>query len=382
MAAGFSKAGNQLYTGERSFPFIQRSNLWFMVAALLMIAAVAVPFIRGGFNLGIEFTGGSEFTISQTQDTDTSIGEDVVSEISGQTATVTNIAPGTVRVQTEELDDEQTLEVAQALQDAYGVSAEQVSSSFIGPVWGEHVSQQMLIGLVIFLVLVTLYMTFYFRTWKMSLAAIAGLGFVVVTTVGIYSLSGFEVTPSAIIGFLTILSYALYDTMVVFDKIRENLESLHQQKDQTFTERVNLAINQTLVRSINTSVVGILPVGSILFIGSWLLGAGTLRDIALALFIGIIVGTIATIFVQAPLYARMRRHDADIKAHTEEVLALRQERGIGSVTASGTPLDDHGRPVPFPPMPEPEPEELEDEDLGFEIVISAESPDHSGHESR
>ncbi|WP_044494784.1 protein translocase subunit SecF [Nesterenkonia massiliensis] len=382
MAAGFSKAGNQLYTGERSFPFIQRSNLWFMVAALLMVAAVAVPFFRGGFNLGIEFTGGSEFTISQTQDTDISIGEDVVSEISGQTATVTNIAPGTVRVQTEELDDEQTLEVAQALQDAYGVSAEQVSSSFIGPVWGEHVSQQMLIGLVIFLVLVTLYMTFYFRTWKMSLAAIAGLGFVVVTTVGIYSLSGFEVTPSAIIGFLTILSYALYDTMVVFDKIRENLESLHQQKDQTFTERVNLAINQTLVRSINTSVVGILPVGSILFIGSWLLGAGTLRDIALALFIGIIVGTIATIFVQAPLYARMRRHDADIKAHTEEVLALRQERGIGSVTASGTPLDDSGRPVPFPPLPEPEPEELEDEDLGFEIVISAESPDHSGHESR
>lgn len=382
MAAGFSKVGNQLYTGERSFPFIQRSNLWFMVAALLMVAAVAVPFFRGGFNLGIEFTGGSEFTISQTQDTDISIGEDVVSEISGQTATVTNIAPGTVRVQTEELDDEQTLEVAQALQDAYGVSAEQVSSSFIGPVWGEHVSQQMLIGLVIFLVLVTLYMTFYFRTWKMSLAAIAGLGFVVVTTVGIYSLSGFEVTPSAIIGFLTILSYALYDTMVVFDKIRENLESLHQQKDQTFTERVNLAINQTLVRSINTSVVGILPVGSILFIGSWLLGAGTLRDIALALFIGIIVGTIATIFVQAPLYARMRRHDADIKAHTEEVLALRQERGIGSVTASGTPLDDSGRPVPFPPLPEPEPEELEDEDLGFEIVISAESPDHSGHESR
>lgn len=382
MAAGFSKAGNQLYTGERSFPFIQRSNLWFMVAALLMVAAVAVPFFRGGFNLGIEFTGGSEFTISQTQDTDISIGENLVSEISGQTAAVTNIAPGTVRVQTEELDDEQTLEVAQALQDGYGVSAEQVSSSFIGPVWGEHVSQQMLIGLVVFLVLVTLYMAFYFRTWKMSLAAIAGLGFVVVTTVGIYSLSGFEVTPSAIIGFLTILSYALYDTMVVFDKIRENLESLHQQKDQTFTERVNLAINQTLVRSINTSVVGILPVGSILFIGSWLLGAGTLRDIALALFIGIIVGTIATIFVQAPLYARMRRHDADIKAHTDEVLTLRQERGIGSVTASGTPLDDHGRPVAFPPLPEPEPEELEDEDLGFEIVISAESPDHSGHESR
>ncbi|WP_300344803.1 protein translocase subunit SecF [Nesterenkonia sp.] len=374
MAAGFAQAGNQLYTGERSYPFIQRSNLWFALAAVLIIASVAIPFFRGGFNLGIEFTGGSEFTISQTENTEVSLGEEAVQDTAGQEATVTNIAPGTMRVQTSQLDDEQTLQVAEALQEAYEVSAEQVSSQFIGPVWGEHVSQQMMVGLAIFLALVTLYMAFYFRTWKMSLAAIAGLGFVVVVTVGIYSATGFEVTPSAIIGFLTILSYALYDTMVVFDKIRENVERLQEQKDQTFTERVNLAINQTLVRSVNTSVVGILPVGAILFIGSWLLGAGTLRDIALALFTGIIVGTIATIFVQAPLYARMRRGDRDITAHTEEVLALRQERGVGGVTYSGTPLDDDGRPTSFPPLPEPEDEEPEDDDLGYEIIITGEGP--------
>ncbi|GAA1817747.1 protein translocase subunit SecF [Nesterenkonia flava] len=373
MAAGFAQAGNQLYTGERSYPFIQRSNRWFLIAAVIILISVAIPLLRGGFNLGIEFTGGSEFTVSQTENTDVSIGEQAVADVSGQTATVTNIAPGTVRVQTEQLDEQQTLEVGAALQEGYGVAADQVSSTYIGPVWGAHVSQQMMIGLVIFLVLVTLYMAFYFRTWKMSLAAIAGLGFVVVTTVGIYAATNFEVTPSAIIGFLTILSYALYDTMVVFDKIRENLEPLHEQKDQTFTERVNLAINQTLVRSVNTSVVGILPVASILFIGSLLLGAGTLQDIALALFVGIIVGTLATIFVQAPLYARMRRNDADILSHTEEVLALREERmieaGIASVTYSGTPLDEEGRPVAFPPLPEPEPEEEIEDEEEWDIVI-------------
>lgn len=378
MAAGFSKAGNQLYTGERSYPFIQRSNLWFLIAAAVVIVSIAIPFLRGGFNLGIEFTGGSEFTISQTQESDISIGEDAVQQTAGQEAIVTHIAGDTIRVQTEELDDEETLQVAEALQEGYGVTADQVSSTFIGPVWGEHVSQQMLIGLVIFLVLVTVYMAVYFRTWKMSLAAMAGLGFVVVTTIGIYSVTGFEVTPSAIIGFLTILSYALYDTMVVFDKIRENLNVLHHQKDQTFTERVNLAINQTLVRSVNTSVVGILPVGSILFIGAWLLGAGTLRDIALALFTGIIVGTLATIFIQAPLYARMRRSDADIAEHTREVLALRTDREVGAVTFSGTPLNDEGRPIPFPPLPQPEQQDEEDDDLGYEIVITGEGPSSAG----
>ena len=375
MAAGFAKAGNQLYTGERSYPFIQRSNLWFIIAAAVVVISIAIPFIRGGFNFGIEFTGGSEFTISQTEETDVSIGEQAVAETAGQEATVTNIAGDSIRVQTDELDEEETLQVAEALQEGYEVSADQVSSTFIGPVWGEHISQQMLIGLAVFLVLVTVYMALYFRTWKMSLAAMAGLGFVVVTTVGIYSLTGFEVTPSAIIGFLTILSYALYDTMVVFDKIRENLNVLHHQKDQTFTERVNLAINQTLVRSINTSVVGILPVGSILFIGAGLLGAGTLRDIALALFTGIIVGTIATIFIQAPLYARMRRGDADIAEHTQQVLALRAEREVGTVTHSGTPLNEKGEPIAFPPLPEPETEDADaDDDLGYEIIITGEGP--------
>ncbi len=241
--------------------------------------------------------------------------------------TVTAIAPGTMRVQTEQLDDAQTRQVAQNLQEAYGVTQDQVTSTFVGPTWGAAVSQQALLGLVIFVVLVTLFMALYFRTWKMSLAAVVGMLYVVALTAGIYGATGFEVTPSAIIGFLTILSYALYDTVVVFDKVRENTLGQEEDPDRTFEQNVELAVNQTLVRSITTSIVGLLPVGSILFIGAGLLGAGTLRDISLALFIGIIVGTLSTLFIQAPLYALLRRRDADVRAQDARV--GRDRDGLG-----------------------------------------------------
>jgi len=237
---------------------------------------------------------------------------------------VTNIAANTMRVQTDQLGGDQTLEVAESLASAYGVTKDQVTSTFVGPSWGQDVSKQALLGLIVFVVLVALLMAFYFRTWKMSLAAIIGLFTVVVVTAGIYALSDFEVTPSAIIGFLTILSYSLYDTVVVFDKIRENTANLFDQHKRTFAELVNLAINQTLVRSINTSVVAVLPVGSILFIGAFLLGAGTLRDLALALFVGIIVGTLCTIFVQAPLYVVLRAREPEVQRHNKRVLERRE----------------------------------------------------------
>ncbi|MCZ4135860.1 preprotein translocase subunit SecF, partial [Escherichia coli] len=166
---------------------------------------------------------------------DISIGEETVSSVaSGSEATVTNIAPGTMRVQTERLSDDQTLAIADQLAKNYGVSSDEVTSNFIGPTWGEDVSRQALFGLVVFVVLVGLLMAAYFRTWKMSLAAIVGLMAVVIVTAGIYSLTGFEITPSAIIGFLTILSYSLYDTVVVFDKVRENTKDYTQQTKRTF----------------------------------------------------------------------------------------------------------------------------------------------------
>lgn len=317
--------GNELYTGKRSYPFIQKWKLWFAIAAILLVISGGLTAMRGGFNLGIEFRGGSEFTVSGVQNTDIAIGENAMATAAPESeSTVTNIAPGTMRVQTERLDDNQTLAAGEQLQEAYGVGPDQVTSNFIGPTWGAAVSQQALLGLIIFVVLVALLMAIYFRTWKMSLAAVIGLLYVVALSAGIYGAVGFEITPSAIIGFLTILSYALYDTVVVFDKIRENTETSLEDSRRTFTENVNLAVNQTLVRSINTSMVGVLPVGSILFIGVFLLGAGTLRDIALALFVGIIVGTLATLFIQAPLYALFRRNEPGIQAHDRKVLQQRQ----------------------------------------------------------
>lgn len=326
--------GNRLYTGKTSYPFVAKWKLWFSLAAILLVIAGGLTLARGGFNLGIDFRGGSEFTVSAVQNTDVAPGEQAVTDaVPEAEATVTNIAPGTMRIQTDRLDDEQTLAVAENLQSAYGVEQDRVTSNFVGPTWGQNISEQMGIGLVVFIVLVTLLMALYFRTWKMSLAAVIGLFYVVALTAGIYGSTGFEVTPSAIIGFLTILSYSLYDTVVVFDKIRENAQDYHDDSSRTFTEMVNLAINQTLVRSINTSMVGILPVGSILFIGAFLLGAGTLQDIALAIFVGVIVGTLATIFIQAPLYALLRRNEPGIKEADAKVLDRRDHGDEVPVTA-------------------------------------------------
>lgn len=330
--------GNELYTGKKSYPFVQKWKTWFVIALLALIVAGGITALRGGFNLGIDFRGGSEFTVSGVENTDPEIGEQAVADIVPEgEATATNIAGETIRVQTAELSDEQTLEVASSLQESYGVTAEQVTSNFVGPTWGAAVSQQMLIGLIVFLVLVALYLAVYFRTWKMSAAAILGLMYVVALTVGIYGAVGFEVTPPAIIGFLLILSYSLYDTVVVFDKIRENTQNLEQDRQRTFNELVNLAINQTLVRSITTSIVGILPVGSILFIGAGLLGAGTLRDISLSIFVGIIVGTLATLFIQAPLFALFRRNDSSIQDRDARILRRRrsdEDESTGTATES------------------------------------------------
>ncbi len=314
--------GNELYTGKRSYPFTSKHRLWFSIAAVLVVLSILLPVVKGGFNLGIDFRGGSEFTVSNTTHTEQGIGEEAVKVVAPEAeATVTNIAPGTMRIQTERLSDDQTLAIAKDLAVGYGVSADEVTSNFIGPTWGQDVSRQALVGLLVFVVLVGLLMAAYFRTWKMSLAAIIGLFTVIIVTGGIYSLTGFEITPSAIIGFLTILSYSLYDTVVVFDKIRENTKDFSKRNERTFEQQVNLAINQTLVRSINTSVVAVLPVASILFIGSYLLGAGTLKDLSLALFVGIIVGTLSTIFIQAPLYAWLRRNDPEVVAHTKKLEA-------------------------------------------------------------
>lgn len=316
--------GNQLYSGERSINFVDRRNIWYTIGVVAVILAILLPVVRGGFNFGIEFRGGSEFRLTNSQELPQTLARDVIQDVKpGLQVSITGVGANDLRIQTEQLADVESEEVRLALGEAYGVPGEEVASSFIGPNWGADVTQQALTGLVVFLVLVSLLMAFYFRSWKMSVAALIALAHDLILTAGIYAAVGFEVTPAAVIGFLTVLSYSLYDTVVVFDKVRENTLEIEYSETRTFGEMVNLAVNQTLVRSINTSVVAVLPVGSILFIGSVILGAGTLRDIALALFVGTIVGTYSSIFLAAPIYVHLRENETALKAAREKVMASR-----------------------------------------------------------
>ncbi len=232
-----------------------------------------------------------------------------------------------MRVQADELTDAQLPQAREALAQTYKVSTDAISQSFVGPTWGADVTRQAVIGLIVFLVLVALVIALYFRTWTMAVAALVALLHDLLLTVGVYALIGFEVTPASVIGFLTILGYSLYDTVVVFDKVRENTEHVLSSTKRTFGEAANLAVNQTLVRSVNTSVVALLPVGSILFIGAFLLGAGTLRDIALALFVGIAAGTYSSIFIATPLLVHLREREPQMRAQAERVARRRRERG-------------------------------------------------------
>jgi preprotein translocase subunit SecF len=320
----FSKFGNSLYTGERSIDFVGRRKIWYSIAAVVLLLSVLLPALRGGFHFGIEFRGGSEFRVSQAADQGTELAISTIESVDAElNPIVTTVGTGDLRIQTEKLSDDASEVVRTALAKAYGVESADVSSSFIGASWGEEVTGKAIAGLLWFMALAAVLMALYFRTVKMSIAAMAALAHDLVATAGIYGALGFEVTPAAVIGFLTILGYSLYDTVVVFDKIRENTEEVEFSETATFKERVNLAINQTLVRSINTTIVAVLPVAAILFIGAYFLGAGTLKDISLALFIGMLVGTYSTIFIAAPLYSQLREGEKKFTKAATKVVAAR-----------------------------------------------------------
>lgn len=328
MAGAFGRLGNDLYTGKRSVNVVGKRKIWYLISAIAILLALAGPLLRGGFTFGIEFTGGSQFQVHLTDaaKVDTSLAADVVSEVlPGTVPRVTTLGQSDIRVQTEQLDEGQSREIAELLASSFEVDESSVTSSYIGATWGQDITKSAVKALIVFLLFAAVVMALYFRTWKMSLAALIALFHDLIITAGVYGIAGFEITPAAMIGFLTILGYSLYDTVVVFDKIRENTGHGELNERRTFQESVNLAVNQTLVRSINTSVVALLPVGSILFIGSFVLGAGTLRDIALALFIGILIGAYSTIFIAAPVYSQLRENEPEIKKHDARVLKTRSQ---------------------------------------------------------
>ncbi|MBO3085502.1 protein translocase subunit SecF [Cellulomonas fengjieae] len=330
MASGFAQWGNDLYTGRRSYDIVGRRKIWFAISAVLVLIS-AVLLVRPGLNPGIEFRGGSEFVVSGVSDTDQQLAIDTVLAVSpDEQPKVTTVGDSALRVQTSTLTNDEVTEVKNALAAAYDVEeATNVTSSFIGPSWGKDISQKAITGIVVFLLLAAVVMTLYFRNWRMAAAALIALFHDLIITVGVYAGVGWEVTPATVIGFLTILGYSIYDTVVVFDKVRENTADTLQQSRYTYSEKANLAVNQTLVRSINTSVVALLPVSAILFVGAFILGAGTLRDIALALFVGMLIGTFSSVFIATPVEVALREREPAIREHTAKVLAARAARAAG-----------------------------------------------------
>ena len=316
----------KLVPDETNYNFFRWQWLTFGISAFAMVASVVIVLVMG-LNFGIDFKGGTEVTVTGVPSPSEGPANDVLgSQGLSASSAVTTMGSSSVRVQTNELSKAASDSLSAALARAYGVDAANVSATTIGPTWSSDVTGKAVRGLVIFFLLVGALIWAYFRTWKMAAAALLALCHDIIVTVGIYALSRFEVTPATIIGVLTILGYSLYDTVVVFDKIRENTEDFESQSRSTYAELANLAVNQTFIRSINTSVVGVLPVASLLFVGAFILGAGTLRDIALTLFIGMIAGTLSSIFLATPLLVDLRSREKRVKEQAAKVAAARQHR--------------------------------------------------------
>lgn len=315
-----SSFGKRLYSGQLSYDFIGRRKRWFIVTAVLFLVAISAIGIRG-LNLGIEFKGGADFTVPSAQCSVVEARNAVQPFVGGQPI-VTVSAAGTVRVQAEPVTPPVSQEITLALGAACAVSPSDIKTQVVGPTWGGEISSKAFQGVVIFLVLVMLFLSVYFD-WRMALAALIALIFDLVVTVGVFSLTGLEVTPATVIGLLTILAYSLYDTVVVFDKVKENTRGIAGQSVITFPEAANLAVNQTVIRSINTSIVALLPVVGIIVIGGWFLGAGTLLDLAVVLAIGLIAGTFSSIFIATPILAELRARQPEMRSLESRVHARR-----------------------------------------------------------
>ncbi|HUH08684.1 MAG TPA: protein translocase subunit SecF [Egibacteraceae bacterium] len=303
---------SRLLNGQSNIDFIGRSRLWLFVSIALVAVAVAGLASRQ-LNLGIDFTGGTAFTVADaTQEFDSAdlrgaLADAGVSEVvaqvldDGQGALVTTSA-------LEEFGTQRQSQIIDRLAAVTGSNPESIDVSQVGPRWGAHISRQALIALAVFLILVVAYITIRFEL-RMAAAALVTLVHDVVVTVGIYAVSGFEISPSSVIALLTILGYSLYDTLVVFDRVDEDTQRLSSVSTSTYGESANRALNEVLMRSLSTSATSLLPVGSLLFIGATLLGADTLQDLALALFIGMAVGTYSSIFVATPMLVWLKERE-------------------------------------------------------------------------
>ena len=314
-----SGLGGRLYSGETSFNIVGNRRRWYSVSAVFILISIGALLVKG-LHLGIEFKGGSSYTVNKAGTTVEQARAAVADVGLPGEIIVQKIGDDKVRIQTGALSAAQSAAVEEALTIAFNVSLESIDTQLIGPSWGEEITKKALYGLIAFLVVIMIFLTMIFEP-KMAISAIIAVVHDVFITVGIYALVGFDVTPATVIGFLTILGYSLYDTVVVFDKVQVNTKSVAAVGKVTYSQAANLAVNQTIVRSANTSLIALLPVGAILFVGAGLLGAGTLKDLSLALFIGLIVGTYSSIFIATPFLASLREKEPAMQALAKLVAA-------------------------------------------------------------
>ncbi|MEU7696844.1 MULTISPECIES: protein translocase subunit SecF [unclassified Streptomyces] len=312
--------GARLHRGEVGYDFIGNRKIWYGLSILITITAIVALAVRG-LNMGIEFQGGAVFTTPKS-DVTVSQAQEYAEEASGHDAIVQQLGNGTLRIQVGGLDTAQSDKVRTELAKDLNVAEDKIAAELVGPSWGEQIATKAWTGLGVFMILVVIYLAIAFE-WRMAVAALIALIHDLTITVGIYSLVGFEVTVGTVIGLLTILGYSLYDTVVVFDSLKEQTKDITKQTRFTYSELANRSINGTLVRSINTTVVALLPVAGLLFIGGGVLGAGMLNDISLSLFVGLAAGAYSSIFIATPLVADLKERDPAIKALKKRVLAKR-----------------------------------------------------------
>jgi preprotein translocase subunit SecF len=355
----------RLYTGTGAFEVIGRRKLWYAVSGLIVAVALASILLRG-FTFGIDFEGGTKVSMpvaGQNGTVSTQQVEDVFSKALGKAPeSVVMVGSGgsaTVQIRSETLTNEETEKLRNALFDAFHpkgadgqVSKQAISDSAVSASWGGQITKKALIALVVFLVLAAIYITVRYERY-MAMSALATLVFDLVTTAGVYSIVGFEVTPATVIGLLTILGFSLYDTVIVFDKVEENTRGFEHTTRRTFAEQANLAVNQTFMRSINTSLISVLPIVSLMVVAVWLLGVGTLMDLALVQLVGVIVGTYSSIFFATPLLVTLRERTDLVRTHTRRVLNRRKPARATEVVQDAEPQEAVVAAKPAPEKPAP-----------------------------
>ncbi len=330
----------RLYRGESNVDFVGRQKLWYGLSIALLVLSFAGLFVRG-LNFGVEFTGGSVFSFKSPAASIEQVRE-AIHDTGHEQVIVQQAGENGWRATTETMPEGEITRVQRHLAEEFDLAQNDVSIQVIGASWGGQVSEQAMIGLIVFMIAIIAYLSMAFE-WRMALAAVVALVHDLIITAGVYAWSGFEVTPATLLGFLTILGYSLYDAVVVFDMIKEVTAKLATTGKQTYTEAANGALNSTLIRSLNTTLVAILPVASILFIGTTLLGAGTLKDLSLALFVGMLVGTYSSLCVATPLLVTLKEREPQYIALAKRVAQRNQALAKAEATGRvGKPQDSGG----------------------------------------